>query len=89
MNSIYDFSLENQQVGRLPFPTTKAEVLIVVNTATVVAWPRNWWLQDSYLRLQGKGTEIPDIPATTMGRHQERQKKSRFCSLTDHLPTIR
>ena len=66
MNSIYDFSLENQNGEEIPLSHYQGKVLIVVNTATGCGLtPQYQGLQDLYLRYQEKGLEILASVAST------------------------
>ena len=55
MNSIYDFSLENQQGEEIPLSHYQGKVLIVVNTATGCGLtPQYQGLQDLYCATRKK-----------------------------------
>ena len=84
MNSIYDFSLENQNGEEIPLSHYQGRVLIVVNTATGCGLtPNTQGLQDLYLRYQEKGLEILDIPSNQfMGQAPGTAEEiNSFCSL--------
>ena len=84
MNSIYDFSLENQNGEEIPLSHYQGKVLIVVNTATGCGLtPQYQGLQDLYLRYQEKGLEILDITCNQfMGQAPGTAEEiNSFCSL--------
>ena len=87
MNSIYDFSLENQQGEEIPLSHYQGKVLIVVNTATGCGLtPQYQGLQELYDKYKNQGFEILDFPCNQfMGQAPgSAEEINTFCTLNYH-----
>ena len=87
MNSIYDFSLENQNGEEIPLSHYQGKVLIVVNTATGCGLtPQYQGLQELYDKYKNQGFEILDFPCNQfMGQAPgSAEEINTFCTLNYH-----
>lgn len=80
--TIFRFSIETNDGGKVRLDKYKGKVLLIVNTATECGFtPQFKELEELYQRYKDKGFEILGIPSNDFGRQEPRNNKEivRFC----------